>query len=161
MGFREHIFDLQARLDIPFRYFLCPHLRLPIVWDPFPFPDTFHDFEGQTIIHTVMDQIDHDVITTTDNIRQRDIVLADECFGIAQINICSVGKTGNLQQFRKCVRTCLLQHSPDKARPEFGNSECTGFTEYLFRRDTQYISTAENLHDIRIIGWDRLGIDSG
>ncbi|MPM78708.1 hypothetical protein SDC9_125719 [bioreactor metagenome] len=72
-----------------------------------------------------------------------------------------MGKARNLQQFRKGVRARLLQHPTDKARPEFRYSECSGFAEYLLRRDPQHFGTAENLHDIRIVGRDCLRIDSG
>ena len=67
----------------------------------------------------------------------------------------------NLQQFRKCVRVRLLQHSADKARPEFWYAERSGFAEYLVRRDAQHLGAAEYLHDFRIIWRDRLRIDSG
>lgn len=47
MGFREHVLDFLAGLQIPFRHIVLPHCRFKILGQSFTFTHRFHDLEGK------------------------------------------------------------------------------------------------------------------
>ena len=75
-----------------------------------------------------MDQVGHNVITTTDHVGNRRGPLLNQLLGVIQPHPGPVGKTGNLQQLGVVLRVGVIQHPPDKAGPEFRQAKGPSLT---------------------------------
>ncbi|MNW52291.1 hypothetical protein D3C74_298070 [compost metagenome] len=66
MGLREHVLNLQARVDVPLRHFAFLHFLDPFRCQPFPLTNALRNFKGQSCIHPrFIDQEQHNIVPTT------------------------------------------------------------------------------------------------
>ena len=90
--------------------------------------DNFHDFKGHGRIEAVVDEVEHDAVSCTDNLADVAGSAPDEILRVAQPNIGAVGKSGDLQQVRKILWLTVEQHLTDKGGAHLRNGQGTRLT---------------------------------
>ena len=71
------------------------HLLFPLRLQSLTLTDRLHDRKGKSLFQSLLDQIDHDIITRTDRGLDRRLSFLNECLGISQPHIGTMGKTGD------------------------------------------------------------------
>ena len=142
MCLREHVLDFQAGADVPFGNVCLVHLFLPL------------------IRNAHVNQIHHDIVTTSDNFRHRHRLVLNQFFGVSEPNVSPVRQTGNLEQFGKRLWLRFFKHSANEPRSEFRNAERSRFRLNLFFRDAQNLRSGKQRHHTGVISRDRLWFNS-
>ena len=99
MGLGEHVLDLLAGPDIPVRNAVVYHVFLPVrpvllfAAGYLTFSNSLHDLEGFRLIKSLLDKVDHDIVTTTDTGIDGCLALLDKGLGVTEPNVGTVGKT--------------------------------------------------------------------
>ena len=88
--------------------------------------DVFHDFEGEAIIDTHIDEVVHDVVTASDNVIKLKAVLHDEVLGVVVPDVGTMGETRDDEKVVEGMRFRLLDEALDEGRSEFRESDGTG-----------------------------------
>ena len=138
--FREHVLDFKAGINVPLRHIVFLHrldmffgqqlMRLTLSHD-------FHDFKGHGRVQTMINQIEHDTVSGTDNLTDGAGSALNQVLRVAKPYIGSVRQTGNLQQIRKVFRLTVKQHLANKRGSHLRNCKRSGFTLNFFRSNTQ------------------------
>ena len=81
--FREHILDFQAGIDIPLRHIVSFHLLNPLRFQSFSFSDRLHDSEGESLFESFLNQINHNIVSTTDRRLNRRLSAQDKVFRVS------------------------------------------------------------------------------
>ena len=153
MRFGEHIFDLHAGFQIPFRHIMRPHSLFMFLCQQFgrlAFPNDFHDLERHAFIQSLMDQISHDIIPRADYFGNVTHPVADQLLGITGPYVGVMGQSRYLQQIRKRLRLAFHQHLPDKIGAQLRQRQRAGFHPQLLRRHAQRLRRMKQAHDLRI-----------
>ena len=143
MCLREHVLNFQAGADVPFGNVCLVHLFLPLIRNAASLTHVFHDFEGQIAFNAHVNQIHHDIVTTSDNFRHRHRLVLNQFFGVSEPNVSPVRQTGNLEQFGKRLWLRFFKHSANEPRSEFRNAERSRFRLNLFFRDAQNLRSGK------------------
>ena len=152
MSLREHVFDLQAGVVIPLRHPRLLHRLLHLRLQSLPLTHGFHCLEGHRRILALADEVNHNIIAAADAACQRADALCNQIRSVAKPHVRSVGKARNLDQLRQRCRFGILQHSHDKLRSEFRNTERADLdAAVLLRRNSEGFQTNEQLHDALIV----------
>ena len=114
MGAGEHIFDLQAGIDIPLGHICGLHGILHLRCKSFAFSNRLHGLKRKGLVHSLGNQVGHDVVTGTDRRGQNRFSFLDQGLGVAKPHIRAVGQTGNTDQFRHGRRPCVIEHADDE-----------------------------------------------
>ena len=123
MGFREHIFDFFAGPDVPVRNAMFLHGCDPFITKTFSLTDTLHDGKCQTTLHSLANEIDHNIISGTDCCRNGSLSFFDQSLGISQPHVSTMGKSGNTDQIRKRFRLGSHKHLHGKISTKLWNSQ--------------------------------------
>ena len=83
------------------------HLLFPVGLQSLTLTDRLHDRKRKTLLKPLLDQIDHDIITRTDRSLDRRLSFLNECLGISQPYIRTMGKAGDTHKVRKVLRLCI------------------------------------------------------
>ena len=157
MRLREHVLDLLTGPDIPVRNPVLRHLLFPLRLQSLALTDRLHDRKRKTFLKSLLDQIDHDIITRTDRSLNRCLALLDERLGIPQPYIRTMGQTRDTHKVRKILRLRVNQHLHREIRTELRNPERTKLTPAdILRLDPQRIRALEQTHDLPRIQRDIL-----
>ena len=103
MGFREHVLNLFTRPDIPVRYIMRTHDFFLFRCQTFPLTHLFHDCERLFTLQSLLNQIDHDIITRANRRGNGCLSLFDKSLCIAKPYIGTMGQTGDTDQIRKIL----------------------------------------------------------
>ena len=157
---REHVLDLLTGADIPFGHVVRAHLGLPFGRKTLTLSHRLHDLEGERVLESVADQVVHDVVSTSDNVRNIADALFNEVLRVIRPNVGTVRESGNLQKVGKVSRLCLLNHLHNESRTEFGQTagaeigvDILGRNAERFRREEQLVHRLvvhRNVHNARI-----------
>ena len=158
MGFREHIFNLLTRTDIPFRHPVFQHIFLilrPLFTFSFcdkSFTDTLHNCKGFLTIQPFINQVRHNIISCTNCRRNRCLSFLNQRLCIVKPYVRPVGKTGNTNQVRNRLRLRIHNHLNNKIRSKLRNTK-TAYrtTTNIFRLNSKNLRPRKKRHDIRII----------
>ena len=162
VGFGEHIGDLLAGPDIPFRHVVLFHDLDPLVFKSFSLAHALHDRKRLAALHTLVDQIGHDIVAGTDRRGDRSFSLLDQHLGVAQPHICPVGQPGDPDQIGKTGGLGIQEHLDHELRPKLRDAQSSQRTPAdILRRDPQGLRTGKQGHHIRLIQRDLLGIRPG
>ena len=101
MGLRKHVLDLLTGPDVPVRHIVGFHLLFPLRFQSLTFTDALHDGEGKLTLQSLIDQVDHDIITGTDGRGNGRFSFLYQCLCITQPHIRTMGQTGDTDQIRK------------------------------------------------------------
>ena len=142
MRLREHVTDLLTGPDIPVRYILRFHRLFPLRFQSFTFTHTLHDRKGKCTFHSLVDQIDHDIVTGTDCRRNGCFSGFYKFLCISKPYIRSMGQTGNSDQIGQCLWLCVLHHLDNEVRTELRDSKTSKLTPInVFRFDSKDFRT--------------------
>ena len=123
MRFREHIFDLLAGTDIPVRHALRRHGLNPLILQPLPLTHALHDREGKRWLHTLLHQINHDIIPAAYGRGDRRFPFLYQSLRISQPHIRAVGQPGNTHKICKALGFCINNHLDNKFRAKLRNTQ--------------------------------------
>ena len=123
MGFREHVFDLLTRPDIPVWYIMISHHLFLFICKSLSFSDSFHDLKWRFLFQSLIDQIYHDIISTTDCCGNNRISILDQCLRISKPYIGSMRQSRNTDKIRKALWMRILKHLNYKVCPKFRYSK--------------------------------------
>src|SRR5699024_1639287 len=101
---------------------LLLHIVNPFVRSASSFSDKFHNVKGERRIESLLHQINHNIITETNNVRQLTNSVVDQFLRITKPYIRTMGKPGDNNEFFKCFWLRILKHLSDKACTEFRNT---------------------------------------
>ncbi len=79
--------------------------------------------KASSFLQSLLDQIDHDIVTGTDGRLDRCLALLDQGLGVAQPHVRSVGQTGDPHQVRKILGLCIQEHLHGKIRSELRDAQ--------------------------------------
>ena len=160
MCFREHVFDLFARPDIPVRHIVCQHLLFPLRFQSFPLSHALHDREGLLAVQPFSDQISHDVISCTDCRGNGCLAFFDQGLCISKPYVCSMGQTGNADQIWKALRFGIHKHLDNEIGSKLRNTKRTERTSSkLLRCNAKCLRADKKRHDFFIVQRNVLCID--
>ena len=92
MRLREHVLDLLARINVPVRHIMGPHIGFLFLRQAFALTDMFHDVEGIDRLQLLFQKVGHDIVTARDRFRQR-MPRLHKCFRVARPDVRTMGKT--------------------------------------------------------------------
>ena len=116
MCLREHILDFQTGINIPVLHTVGLHFRNPFILQALPLTHTLHDGKGKLRPQSLVQQIDHDIISTSDDTLQRTRSVVDQILRISQPDISTMAQTGYFQKLIKGGRARQLQYTAHKRR---------------------------------------------
>ena len=125
----KQVLDFLARIDIPVRDIVFLHGFDEFVFQWFAgliLADVFHDFEGEAVIDTHIDEVVHDIVTASDNVIKLKAVLHDEVLGVVVPNVGTMGENRDDEKVVEGMRLCLFDEALDEGRSEFRESDGTG-----------------------------------
>ena len=157
MRLGEHIFDLQAGFDIPFRHIVRPHGLLVLLREQFgrfALSDDLHDLKRHARLHALMHQVCHDAVTRTDDLRDRAGTVFDQILCVAKPHVCAVRQTGYLQQVGEGLRLCLHKHTADEICAHLRDGERARRPADVFRRHAERFGAGAQLDDFAIADID-------
>ena len=162
MRLREHVFDALTGPQIPFRNVFLPHGILHFGSKSLSFSYAFHDLEGKTVLNAHRDQVRHDIVTGTDGIGQCTLALFNQCLGVIQPNVGTVGQAGNTDHVRKALRLRIPKHLHNEFRSQFGKSQRTEIAAVqVIRRNAECFRRSEQGNHLRVIHRDFLRGNTG
>ena len=152
---REHILDLLARVDVPFRNVLFVHGVLHFLGEALALSDGFHRLERQLGLHALQNEVVHNIIAAADAAGQRD-ALADELGGVAQPNVRAVRQAGNGYQLRERGRMGFLDHAAHELGAELGHGHTAEVAQYrvgirVVARVFERLARVEQAHGFRVV----------
>ncbi len=153
MRLGEHIFDLQAGVDIPLRHVVIPHGLLVLVREELgglALSDDLHDFERHARLYTLMHQIGHDAVTRTDYLRDGAGTVLNEFLRIAKPHVCAVRQAGNLQQVGEGLRLCLHEHTANEIRAHLRDGERSRRPADLLGCHAERLRAGAQLNDLAV-----------
>ena len=161
MGFREHVFDPLTGPDIPFRHVMLQHIFFklrPFLTFSFcngSFTHTFHNREGFFTFNAFVDQISHDIITSTDCRGNGCLSFFNQGLCIVQPHICSMRQTGNTDQVRKRLWLGINYHLDNKICSKLRDSQAAKRTAVnILRCDSEHLCSCKKPHYTWIIQWN-------
>ena len=93
MGFREHVFYLLTRFDVPLRNAVLLHVLYMLFSKSFSLPDILHYLEGGLWLYTLEHQIVHYVIPRGYYFLEGGDLASYKLLGIVEPYVCSMGKS--------------------------------------------------------------------
>ena len=121
----EHIHDLLAGTDIPFRHIILPHQLFPafpfiaFAFGDLTFTHILHDVESVFVGNAPIDERRHDRVTAADNGVKVTYALLDQILCIACPYVGTVRQTHELDEIVKPRRLRLCDHSARHRCSEF------------------------------------------
>ena len=123
MGLGEHILDLLAGPDIPVRHILFLHGRFKFRLQSLSLTNALHNGKGQGTVHALIDQIDHNIITTADTVGNVSRSLQNQRLRIAKPYVRSVAEPRDPDQVREALGLSVKKHLDHEIRTEFRNTQ--------------------------------------
>ena len=138
MRFREHVLNLFTGSNVPVGNSLCGHCLFPLRLQTFSFTYTFHNRKGQRTVYALANQINHNIVTTTDTMGNIRSTFQNQCLGISKPYVCSMTESGNTNQIRQTLWLRIQKHLYNEVRTEFRYSKGTNRTSInLIRRNSK------------------------
>ena len=144
MRLRKHVLDLLTGPDIPVWYAVCFHVLFklrPLLTFPLchrAFSDSLHDRKGLLAVHSLVDQVGHDIVTGTDRRGDRRFPGADQFLRIVEPYICPVRQARDTDQVRQGLRFRIYHHLNNEVRSELRDPKTANRTSPdIIRRDTK------------------------
>ncbi len=152
VGFREHVFDLFAGIDVPLRNAVRQHFRFPLLPEPPAFANRFHDREGQALVQPHLNQIHHDIVAAADGGLNRGLAAQNQILGVAHPHVGAVGQTGDPHQIGKILRFGVDQHLHGEIRAELRHPQRPQpAAADVLRTDPQGRRILKQRHDLRAV----------
>ena len=165
MGFREHILDLPAGLDVPVRDFVFPHGFFPAGLEAalghLALTDSLHDIEGHLRFQPLAEQVEHDAVTAADDLGDGAGAAADQLIGVVGPDVRAMGQAGDLDQLGEVFGPGLHQHSAHEVRAHFRDAEGAGLAVDLLRRHAQRFRAGQQAVHLGVVHGDGVDWDAG
>ena len=159
MSFGEHVLDLFAGPDIPFRNIMLPHSSLPLVPEPLSFSHALHDRKCKAALHSHTDQIDHNIVSGTDRCGNGSLSFLDQSLGISQPYVRTMSKSRDPDQIRKILWLGINKHLHGKVCTKLRHTQTAKLApSNILRSDAQSFCAGKKGHNLFAVKRDLLGI---
>ena len=153
MRLREHVFDLEAGINVPVRNAVVSHGLDMFIREQLlgvAFTHDLHDLEGHLIRNALGDEVGHNAVTCSDNLRNGADAVGNQFLRVAEVNVGTVGQSGNLQQVGKGLWLRVNQHLADEVGSHLRQREGAGLAHALFLGNAQRFGGSKETHDLRV-----------
>ena len=131
----------------------------PLVTKALSLTDAFHNGKRKTTLHTLADEIDHNVISGTDCSGNGCLSFLDQGLGISQPHVCTVGKSGNTYQVGKIFRLGIHKHLHGEISTKLRNSQAAKLAAAnILRLNSKSFGAGKQRHDRLVIKGNLSGI---
>ena len=162
MGLGEHVLDHFTGLDVPVLHPFCLHGLNPFGLQSLSLSYTLHNRKGQTGLHALMNQVQHNIVPGTDSRGNGGLAFLNKALGVVQPHIGTMGQSRDPDQVREGLRLGVAHHLDYEVGAELGNAKASqGAAVDILRLDSQSLCILKQRHDVLVIQWNGLRIQAG